>query len=102
MATIITTHITKSRRTAIVPHSWTPGMTMPGMSISGIAVFDRKQVGPGKEHHGGQAATDDQPLLPKDGLQPEIYPFVQLKSYRIQLDFSAPTDTPFALARNVP
>ena len=40
MATIITAHITKRRRTAISPHSWSSGMTMPGMSISGIAAFE--------------------------------------------------------------
>ena len=86
----------------IMPDISIPDMSMPGMSPHhGHRCSGVKQVPPGDQHHGGKAATDDQPFPSKDRLQ-RIYPFVQSKLYRIQLDFSAPTDTPPALARNVP
>jgi hypothetical protein len=36
MATIMTVHITKSKRMAVAPHSWGPGIAIPAISIPGM------------------------------------------------------------------
>jgi hypothetical protein len=47
---------------------------------------------PAGMRRGDRRVADDRPFPSSDRLQ-RIYPFVQSKLYRIQLDFSAPTDT---------
>ena len=74
---------------------------MPGMSISAIVAFEWKRYAQATSTITARQPPTISRSRPKDRLH-RIYPLVQSKSYRIQLDFSAPTDTPLALARNVP
>src|SRR6266851_4701138 len=78
MATIITVHITKRSRTVVGPHSWRSSMTMPGISMAGIAALVWRRYNQART----TMAARQPPMINRSRRRIDsikIYAFVQLK-----------------------